>query len=932
MKRLLTIMLTLALTAGLIAAPPVYSAADTRPPAPEIYVERNQLRLDGRALTMGDMLRYDFIAISRLDTYAFDPAKADEEDIRDALWKVPYVTIIPSPTDFGSGSFIVETNLKITIMAGDYIMVRRKADGTGRPSHWKIIQIAEEMLAFSTTATADDLPGLTVTATDMKVTPKNLYTPYEYAIIPQGAPSGYVPEWILIGSATQSADGKTITASFRALSTAYYIRVRVEGDDKAGYLYKQAQGVVAKTPVLSIVGEYIGPLGSSENDGTVWYMSADGGNKWTTVTAQKGDSLYLELGRVFGKKEVNIELRSAKRIPGENDGSGAKPAGSAALVLKRTVKPRPAFPKEAKPTGFAGTANPANWTFSAAPKQLEYLPEGGIQWLMMSSSVGLPLLTASEQSSGIKPSKLQVRIPAQESTGTPASAPKRFSQQKQVKPPALKPDYKREVIKCKSGVYYYAGPEVPVSSAPFKAAGEFIDIAEALDKGYVIYVYTESTGKKSRSAVQTIRLAPRGEAPDYGEGVIIDKAKFKLQKGFEYYGLKAKWGGLGKGEKSGLVRRKATAKHNTKTGTSTGEAASRAIAVGFVYTEDGKNAVSLTMPSRKTLSLTNLSPQDFSLCSMSYSPSTSGTELFLVLDSASAKGGFAIKPELPAKDGVSLVKSIEVTQGSTVIEPKDGVYTFKDVALGTVCTVTLKPEQPDEYRTTKYTITAILPRTAPLYSVAFGTKDGDRGNIRVTLPSPLRFGESRKITLTLVRAVGSTVVHTVTDTLTFSPAAPNKTVYEYDWRAVLAKVGEGLYVVRAVCAGTPGQTSDSQPVTAGLSMPAVLGPAVLLLAEPANKLTPAVGDSYSVAVVTDILGTDLTGSAQFQWYRVSKVNPSDPGTPAAVSPLYSGTLIYPGGSGRSYIVAEADKGYCIEVEVAWGGVVRRLSAFRSVPS
>lgn len=162
----------------------------------------------------------------------------------------------------------------------------------------------------------------------------------------------------------------------------------------------------------------------------------------------------------------------------------------------------------------------------------------------------------------------------------PATKGYKVSVSSAIKAPAVKPDYKKEVIKPKAGMTING-----VEYTKATAKSDPYDIADELDSGSSIEVYMAATAKKPRSAIMTVTLAPRASAPD-ASAIEVDasKGKAKLAKGFEVWdGAKKKWGGLPKISKTTdvEVRAKTSAKQG-KEGPS-GDAASESVTITLTW-------------------------------------------------------------------------------------------------------------------------------------------------------------------------------------------------------------------------------------------------------------------------------------------------------------------------------------------------------------
>lgn len=603
--------------------------------------------------------------------------------------------------------------------------------------------------------------------------------------------------------------------------------------------------------------EKLGPLAGGAG-GSLWYFST-GGKKWQVITVEPEQEAYIDLSKVFGKKDADFQLRRADLAAG---GIPPAPPETSSLALEGTLKARPVFSKEITLTAFISEENPLNWTLTGAEEALEFT-SGGKEWTAFDAAAGLPLLTAEEQALKLKPVSYLFRVAASEDGGVPPSAPKKINQPKQVKAPSAKPDYKRETLKLKAGLQYGFGKaDRPLGEIVFTVAGgEPVSVEDAINRGDTVYLYAPENGKKSRSAVQTIPLAPRGDSPDQGEGLILNKGSVSLQKNYEYYGGGEKWGPFTKGDEKGLVRRKATAKYNPKTKTNTGSAASGAVRYTVRYAEDGK-ALSVEREPKAAIPL-----QSWGLSRLeggsadygSFSGSQNGARI--ALHSPNGAVSFVIAPSLAPEDA-ALADSITVFHKEKEIAPESGSYALSSLKAGDTVTLTVVPKDKNTYDRTSAVITVVMPPENPPGSVSFG-HTGALGEVTVTLSEEVRFGQTRALIVDLVRMPEGKVLHTAQTAVSYSPAFYDRV--DFDLRKPLLDAGPGSYELRAYFKGTA-ESSDSVPATAEITLDAEdFGVRFIEIAVPD---TIYVGSEITVASLKDGLGNEIENPA-YQWYRVS---------------------------------------------------------------
>jgi hypothetical protein len=742
-----------------------------------------------------------------------------------------------------------------------------------------------------TAGSMGDLPAVTVTDGSLTAVPGNIYTRFEYALIPDKPPAGFTPKWLPLGSAYERG-GTALTASFLPSCFPYSVCVRIEGDNKPGFLDTRTSGIPVTAPRVLASLEKLGPLDGGTG-GLTWYFTTNGGKKWVTVTVKAGEEAFIDLAKVFGKNETAFQLRRATLSAGIPTLPDEAP-----VALEGTLKPRPVFPKELALSAFVSEQYPENWTLTGSSAALEYSAPGTV-WVPFQADVGLPLLTVAEQALKIKATPYQIRVAASESDGTPASPAKKYAQPKQVKAPNAKPDYKKEVIKLKTGLKYRFGEaELTPDAAAFEtASGDPVSIEGAISGGQVIYVYAPENGKKSRSVVQAVALAERGDSPDEGEGLVLNKNSASLQKGFEFYGSKDKWGSFIKGDESGLIRRKPTAKYNAKTNTNAGFAASIPVRCEIKYTEDGKSVTAVEMERKQSIPLQSWGISSLSGGSYSfYADPVADTKI--ELNTSNGAVSFFIYPDFSFADA-GLIASSAVALNGQELTAQNGAYYLNGLKAGDVVTLTAIPKDRNTYRKTAASITIVRPREAAPAGVSFGYA-GAYGDVTVTLANPALYGSTRTLHVDLVRMPEGKIVHQDKTAVAYSSAVFYDRV-TFDFKKALMDAGPGSYELRAYFGGTSA-TSDSPPVTASWTFAAEdFGVRFIDVSAP-NPLN--VGDKISVERLTDGFGNELKGSA-FQWYRVSG------------STRY---VITQDGTGAVYTLTPADAWCYMEVLIYCNGI------------
>ncbi len=758
------------------------------------------------------------------------------------------------------------------------------------------------------------------TESSVVIIPENPDTYFEYAVVTVLEQSS--PNWISIGSASERGESE-LTERFPPRGVPYEIWVHAL--DSAEIVKRT--GFVAMTPRLMLELETIGPF-SGGSGGSTWYISYDGGEKWETHNAEPDSDLYIDIAKRLGKNEIQYIVRRAVPVETEDGITLSEPEKSV-TALEGKIKARPALAKQYTVKAFVSEEYPENWTLTGGKASLEYSANGGASWSPFSFEIGLPLLTVEEQAVKKKAISYQLRIAADEASGTPASAPKKFNQIKQVKAPTVKPDYKWEVAKLKEGMRYaFAEPGTDIQTLEFKkATGDPVSIEEAITNGQTIYIYTPENGKKSRSALQTMNLAPRAIAPDEGEGLVPKKSSVSVQKGFEYFGSKEKWGSFSKGDTEGLIRRKATAKYNAKTNVNTGLAASRPVKCTIVYPAEKKGTPTVTIEPKKTVPLLGweLSGdiEGGKIANDSFKENNATVEA----DEINSLVSFSVKPRF-SEENEALIDTISLSIAGNEIPPQeDGAYRIEGLRAGDSVTLAVTPKDRDIYRISEATVTILKPADKnPPFEIWFGSSKNASGNFGMATVSfaPVALAQSR--TLWVELAVSGEVISEQSAQAEYSYefiGADTQTM-EVDLRAAMRAAGPGTFELRAYFAGGE-NTSDSARVTAEKTFDQEhfeiweVETEVGIKEEPkgdteteieadenteynSNALLP--GDTLKVTAVRDAFGNDLLPGAAYQWWR-SRTS-GEKGSPVPKDN---------GGNENSFLLTEDDYGWFYGVEI-----------------
>lgn len=912
MKRCLVILLAaLLLMPGI---PPARSAS-TLQSAPVIAVADNSLTIDGQ-----------FVAIPAIFQYEILLLRENESGLQVAQFTTAQLNAFRVVIDPGNVRLpCFRNNVQMKPSAGDTLYVRRMGSDKQPATEWGMARIDAKSLSIKNAQSDSDLPTITATDSEARFTLPDEYTSYEYAIAEPGGSDSSLA-WTAIGNATDNGSS-TVAVKLRPRGTPYEIRARVKGDDQSG-LYSSAGGVTTTKPKVYLSFEIAGPFCGGDN-GREFRISYDGGNKYTSISAPAGSDRYVDLSKVFGKKDVEIVIVEVLRPAAAADGEDGDATAAAAAPVEKEIfrmayTPRAVLSNDVKIQPISQVSG--NFTFTGLPagQKAQYMIEGQTaDYTNLNLDVGLPLLTMAAQSSGRKPAKLMLRVPANDAARTPASAPKKFTQPKQPKAPSIKPDYKKEQLKVKAGLFYAIADEgVLPEQATFQEASDLLDIADAITFGKVIYVYQGETDKKPRSAVQTIRLAPRLIKPDSGEGLLLDaKGKLRLDKGFEAYGTAEKWGNLKKGETKILVRRKTNAKFNSKAGTTTGNAASLSAGAEITYSEDGKTVTGFKMDAKAPVPVESLNAVAYSNLVLSYLPANGVMDpavfdyrfaQLIMVDAYyyTQESSFALSVA-PKKDanGVSYAQEIAVKQGDREIERNDnGYYVCDRSRLGDVITLTLTPVDRNTYRETVYTFTIVEPlRSRPSYAV-FSQGAGEKGILNVGMPSSILYGDSLTLTAVLVKRdiTGTREISRKTTTFEYDPVDQWKNNYfTFDFRDEITGADRGAYQATVYAEAAPGVYSQSESCESGdlIVNSNELKLSIVRLAVPDSGAVR--GAQISVSAAVNALGSTVASPA-YQWVRsaFSIIGEYNPGTPIE------------GATAASYTLTDADVGFYVGVRVS----------------
>lgn len=904
MRKICAVFLAVALLAALLpAGMPAASAARA---APAVEVRNNRLYYGGRTLSMIDCIQtFKVLYVAKADRSKVTRQMLDEKPDNPPVAQMIYI----NPESVRNAYTAKAKDL--TLSAGDALFFALKPSGREGYSAFAELVLTAGMFGAGGAPSGGALPALELKGGSLVISPANIHTEYEYAIYPKDAASGFAPEWIPVGSAS-AAGSTTITVPLRPCSYEHTIRVRAAGDE--GGRYASVAGKAAASPVLSVPLETIAPLPGGK-DGCYWYLSADGGKKYQKLYVPAGEDGQFDLSRVFGKNKLELVLKKSAK--------DEKPEEIGAVVLRATVNPRASFSKEYRPVPYVNEQYPYHWTLSGLPKNasLEYRVAGSESWVPFPADTGLSLLTEAEQAIKKKAQKYEFRVAASEGTSTPASTVKKFTQPKQIKRPKLKLDYKKELVKLKSGVFYAFSEDDDASAdeLEFLPSDGEVSLSDAITEGQTIYVYTGETEKKSRSAVVSATPAGRAETPDGDECIVLEKGKAKLMKGFEAYGSKNKWGSLAKGETAVLIRRKSEAKYNAKTGETAGEAASLPIEAKITYAADGKSVASVDAQRKKELIPASIRIRTRTNCAVT---GRSGSDVevlesgvyrytlnLLTLrdslgDAMTCEFELTLTQPKP-EGGTSPAGGIVIAKNGQTLSQNEWSASLRSVRLGDSFTVTLLPRDRNTHRETVFTFGVLPPVMDAPTGAAWGS-DPAKGTVRVTLANPLYLGDYAKLRFELVKTVNGeqSVVHTATKDFKNTEQPSGMLVVQHDLSREITAAGIGRYHVNVTCVGTPGVWEDSAPASS---------PQILVYREDIAPKYAALtggelqaGSRAGVERILNALGASVTASVQ---WITSTHSPSatDAGTPI------------PGATGAAYTVTEAEEGLYLGARISGEG-------------
>jgi hypothetical protein len=724
-KKIIAIVLTLAALAGLwpLAAPPAEAANGSTymyvppndksiPAARKFTVLYDKFMLDGKEIAIASMSRYEFIHLAEdVATNASRAWEAFDKEIPRPL-SDRFKTSKHSVYRFGARD-------------GDVVYLRERGLSGNPAGNWTAIKIQGAMLAM---ASGNEHMVYMEQPTEFTIKAENPYTSYEYAIKLDGTSASSYLEWIPAGlpGSDLLITGYTVPRSGR-----YTIIARVSGDTNEAN-YRDCVGRVYDKVMLDLRSETIALGGVNKREDTVYHVTLKG--KKTIYNVPYATDVYISVSKLIGSSPVDVLVE--QQLPVETTPDSPASAKQKQLpttpILIKTIKPRPATEKGLVQKSFVSNDYPENWTVEGdILLGLEYSPntKTSQNWVKLDRSVGLPLLTYSQQVAKVKASGYLIRSAPDNITMTPASKAKKFNQLKQVKPPSMKPDYKKELIKLKAGMYYYIGPITDnLRLATFRDAAlqPMVSISEALDHNYAVFIYVKENGKKSRSAIQTVTLAKRFTAVDFNQGgLLTEKGKVKLQKGFEAFNdAKLRWGSLPKGQNSIQVRQKTTAKYNAKQNTNTGNAASPPVL--FQVTYDGKKAITAACRSKGPCGLDVLRVYSGPVgLDTTYTPDIDEYVLG-VREGAALPVAFSLKAEgatIEASSNNNI--SVRVTSDNRVV--------VSGAKVGDVIDLLAIPANIHEQKTENITLTVGLPFAPRPTSVAWHNVAGEKGAFTVKM-------------------------------------------------------------------------------------------------------------------------------------------------------------------------------------------------------
>ncbi|MDR0249164.1 MAG: hypothetical protein LBI44_05860 [Oscillospiraceae bacterium] len=916
MKRAVSVLLLLVMTAAWLpfAPPPAAQAASGSnyiylPPedravaaARNFSVVNDKFTLDGREIAIGVMSRYEFIHLPE-----------DIATSADRAWEAFDSEPPRALSDrMKSGKHSV---YRFGARDGDVIYLREKNLSGGLAGNWAVVKIQGAMLAM---ASGNEHLVYMEQATEFTIKVENPYTYYEYAIKQDGVASTYL-EWI--PAASPDGVSMEITGYTVPRSARYTVIARVSGDPNAAN-YRDCVGRVYDKVMLDLRSETLALGGVNKREDTVYHVTVKG--KKTIYNVASGTDFYIPLGKLIGSASVDVTVEQqlpVETTPDSPPSAKKQPLPTTPILIK-TIKPRPNTASSLTQITFISNDNPAAWSVDGAvTSALEYAPPGktNVVWTRFDRKKGLPLLTTTQQAAKQKATSYQIRSAPDNVTMTPASKPKKFAQPKQVKAPAMKPDYKKEIVKLKAGMFFYIGAlSDNLLLATFKDASQepILSITDALTDNRAVFIYQKENGKKSRSAIQTIILAKRFTAVDFNEGgLITEKSKVKLQKGFEALNDdKQKWGGLPKGQNSVQVRQKTTAKYNAKTNSNTGNAASPPVL--FQITYDGKKAIAAACRSKGPSGLEVLRVYNGPVSlDVPYNPDINDYTLG-VREGANTPLSFSLQASGASVEASSRSRiSVRVTSSNRIV--------VGGARVGDAIDILVIPNNIHEQRTENITVTVGLPFTPTPQSVAWKAGEGERGVFTVS------FGEDMPLAGDVIEwqlfaavkgkdeephAAGSLTVSAqdaANGTLAFT--VNDCAAYISSYFDLYPREPEAYFRVQARLSRenyTPSRVASTSTLTVDRSRDFLLS-VVRFYSLSGNELYNLTTGDTLVLYALDSLGNAITvaSGADIKWYRGLRMNE-----------ILSGAVVTTGTI--TYQISAADNNNYIGVTISIDGATR----------
>ena len=366
------------------------------------------------------------------------------------------------------------------------------------------------------------------------------------------------------------------------------------------------------------------PMAGYAIDGK-WKIATSIADKDLKALFNKGGVLQIT-DKMSEKAKDGAAKAITNKPAGENEDSGY-------VVIFKAVKPRPAAPKYVvnytvgKDDTFASNGT---WTLAKKETPLVELTVGSLSELnygipangkkladdekLTTQFAATAVLSAGDNGAGKAGGKTVyfVQIKPNPTTFTPASKPLKVNVSAALKAPKLKPDYKSNNIKVKSGLAVNLGSgytlyeKTPVSgrsvAVPTKEQmPSLITTATGVQTVSSITVATFATAKKPASLVATITVATQAAAP--ADGITVDeKGKMNIASTLETrpspFVATDKWGKVKVTPGTNvtfLARVKSTAKQGkpddtTNTSIATGEASSpyKTVTINWGAAVDGK--------------------------------------------------------------------------------------------------------------------------------------------------------------------------------------------------------------------------------------------------------------------------------------------------------------------------------------------------------